>query len=273
MPNRIVRETWIDSPRIDQLDANAERFYLRLILKADDFGRFHGHHSLLRAGLFPLKDDVRNTDIARWIAACEKAGVLRCYEVDSKPYIQVNDFKQRTRLGISKFPNPPTDDGQMTVKRPSSDGQTTDNRSPYSETETETETESETLGKPKRAAVAAPPSDSEWLASLKANPAYHEIDIDREHGKMTAWCGLNGKMPSRRRFLNWLNRAERPMGMQARAAAPRSSLPEPPNWQPRICAAFPGCAYDKGGLQYGRQWAELSAADQRQITESLKGAV
>ena len=33
----------------------------------------------------------------------------------------------------------------------------------------------------------------------------------REFDKMTAWCTVNRKQPSRRRFINWLNRAERPM--------------------------------------------------------------
>lgn len=58
---------------------------------------------------------------------------------------------------------------------------------------------------------AAPVSDSEWLASLKSNPAYVGIDVDREHGKMLAWCQVNRKQPTRRRFITWLNRAERPL--------------------------------------------------------------
>ena len=48
-------------------------------------------------------------------------------------------------------------------------------------------------------------------AGLKSNPAYEGIDVLKEHARMTAWCSVSGKQPSRRRFLNWLNRAERPM--------------------------------------------------------------
>jgi uncharacterized protein YdaU (DUF1376 family) len=57
----------------------------------------------------------------------------------------------------------------------------------------------------------APTSDLEWFQSLKSNPAYEGLNIETEYGKMRAWCGANSKQPSRRRFVNWLNRADRPM--------------------------------------------------------------
>lgn len=58
---------------------------------------------------------------------------------------------------------------------------------------------------------SAPQSDEEWLASLSKDSTYEGIDVPREHGKMLNWCNVNGKTPSRRRFTNWLNRADRPM--------------------------------------------------------------
>lgn len=113
MPSRIIREGWLESERIDKLDAPAERFFLRLCLRADDFGRFHGNPTLLKSSLYPLRDDIRSTDIPRWLAACEKAGLLRCYTVESKPFVEIARFEQRTRALSSKFPAPPPYDGQM----------------------------------------------------------------------------------------------------------------------------------------------------------------
>jgi len=46
---------------------------------------------------------------------------------------------------------------------------------------------------------------------LAENPAYQGINIEAELGKMTAWCAANSKQRTRRRFVNWLNRAERPI--------------------------------------------------------------
>jgi hypothetical protein len=54
-------------------------------------------------------------------------------------------------------------------------------------------------------------SDEDWLNQLGTNPAYSLIDVRREYSKMQTWCGVNRKMPTRRRFVAWLNRIEKPM--------------------------------------------------------------
>jgi hypothetical protein len=72
----------------------------------------------------------------------------------------------------------------------------------------------------KRSAEASPASDSDWRKELAENPAYVGIDVEREFAKMGAWCQLNRKQPSRRRFLNWLNRADRPMAGVANGTNP-----------------------------------------------------
>lgn len=65
-----------------------------------------------------------------------------------------------------------------------------------------------------RAAKRAPQTeavdDESWLAGLEADSAYTGIPIRIELGKMQRWCETNRKQPSRRRFVNWLNRAEKP---------------------------------------------------------------
>jgi len=54
-------------------------------------------------------------------------------------------------------------------------------------------------------------SDEDWLKQLGINPAYSLIDVRREYSKMQTWCSVNRKMPTRRRFVAWLNRIEKPM--------------------------------------------------------------
>lgn len=54
-------------------------------------------------------------------------------------------------------------------------------------------------------------SDSEWLTALATDPTYHGIDVKTEHGKLCRWCEVNRKQPTRRRFINWLGRCEKPM--------------------------------------------------------------
>lgn len=110
MPNRIIREGILSSDRIDQLDAAAEVFYRRLMSKVDDHGLFDARPAMLRASLYPLRvDRVREADIARWIAACEKAGVIALYTSESKPYGQMLDTRWQAR-SERKFPVPPWGD-------------------------------------------------------------------------------------------------------------------------------------------------------------------
>jgi phage replication O-like protein O len=54
-------------------------------------------------------------------------------------------------------------------------------------------------------------SDEEWYSSLKTNPAYQNIDIDRELAKMDAWLSTKPQKKKTKRFIvNWLNRVEKP---------------------------------------------------------------
>ena len=108
MPNRIIREGILTSDRVDQLDPPAEVFYRRLLSKVDDYGRYDARLSVLRASLFPLRiDRVREADCSRWIAACEKAGLIVLYVHDGKPYLEVANTGWTAR-SASKFPDPRT---------------------------------------------------------------------------------------------------------------------------------------------------------------------
>ena len=62
-----------------------------------------------------------------------------------------------------------------------------------------------------RVAKATPLTDEEFLNSLEGNPTYEGLNIKQEYGKMVAWCSANRKQPNRRRFVNWINRCDRPM--------------------------------------------------------------
>lgn len=105
MPGRYIREGYNDSARVNSLEPMAERFYFRLFLVVDDYGRYEARPELLKAKCFGLRQEVRITDITRWIAACVTAGLILEYTVGGRHYIQLLDFRQQTR-GPSKYPQP-----------------------------------------------------------------------------------------------------------------------------------------------------------------------
>ncbi len=106
MPNRMLRD-WTGSDKVNSLSVYAERFFTRLIMKVDDYGCFYADARVLRANLYPLLlETVREADLPRWLAECQKAGLIRLYEDKSKRYLQILDFRQRLDKARSKFPLP-----------------------------------------------------------------------------------------------------------------------------------------------------------------------
>lgn len=54
-------------------------------------------------------------------------------------------------------------------------------------------------------------SNTDFISSLKENPAYKEIDIDKELSKMDAWLSTpagKGRKKTARFIVNWLNRID-----------------------------------------------------------------
>lgn len=97
MPNRVLKD-YTDSEAVNRLSWAAEAFFIRLIIKADENGIFAGNELLLKSRLYPLKNGVRVADISRWIAECEKAGLIRVCESKGMPFLQVAKNAQRQRI-------------------------------------------------------------------------------------------------------------------------------------------------------------------------------
>lgn len=106
MPNRLLREGILTSEAVNALAWPEEIFYRRLMSVVDDFGRFYASPKLLRASCYPLHiDKVSDSDIGKWLSACETAALVRVYPAsDGKRYLEVLNFKQQVRAKESKFP-------------------------------------------------------------------------------------------------------------------------------------------------------------------------
>ena len=109
MPNRIIKESITTSCDIDQLTAEEERFFYRLIVVCDDFGRMDARIPIIKARCFPLKvDKIKNSDIEKWLLSLETAGMVKKYWVEKKQYLFLPswDMHQQKRAKHSKFPAP-----------------------------------------------------------------------------------------------------------------------------------------------------------------------
>jgi hypothetical protein len=103
MPNRMLRD-YTDSERMAGLSADAERLYIRLITKADDYGRFHSDPRLIKALCFPLEEQLRANDLSRWLEELSTRQLILCYEAEKKKCLAIPNYGQRLKQSKAKFP-------------------------------------------------------------------------------------------------------------------------------------------------------------------------
>ena len=118
MPNRVIRDSALASKKLATVSAEAERLFWRLLMVADDFGRFQAEPSLLLARCFPLQvKSYSAKQVSKWYAELTRCGAIIGYSVGEDSFGQFLVWNQRSRAEKSKYP--PSDDGQVTVIRPS----------------------------------------------------------------------------------------------------------------------------------------------------------
>ncbi len=108
MPNRIIKESICRSDSIDSLSWFEEVLFYRLIVVCDDYGRFDGRPAVVKGTCFPLKEDITKKHISEAIDKLSTAGLVRGYEVQGRPYLQLTTWNchQQIRAQKSKYPAP-----------------------------------------------------------------------------------------------------------------------------------------------------------------------
>lgn len=117
MPDRIIKESICTSDTLNQLSDFEERFWNRLIVNCDDYGRFDARPAILKGRLFPLMENKTHKDMTGALNKLASVGLVELYEVDGKPFLRVVkwDKYQRIRAKRSKFPAPDETCCQMTA--------------------------------------------------------------------------------------------------------------------------------------------------------------
>lgn len=108
MPNRILRDGILTSPKVAKLGWAEEVLYRRLMSLVDDYGRFFADPGLLRGYAYPRQlNKVSDSDIGKWLDSCAATGLVRVYSAkDGERYLEIVNFGQQIRATKSKFPAP-----------------------------------------------------------------------------------------------------------------------------------------------------------------------
>lgn len=121
-------------------------------------------------------------------------------------------------------------------------------------------------------AKKVPLTHEQWIAALKASPAYEGIDVDREIEKCRAWALTNGipvHLVSRKRFVNWLNRADRPLGGKRTTRADQYAEPE--GWRDALRAMAKRAKWDEERVDElcRGEWDDLGASMRADILKEI----
>lgn len=106
MAGKYIREAYLTSESVAALDGLSERFYFRLLLLVDDYGRFYANPLILRNMAFPAHGDITTKHITTWLQNCIEQGLVYKYHHEGKDYLMVPKTGQKPR-SESKFPDPP----------------------------------------------------------------------------------------------------------------------------------------------------------------------
>lgn len=106
MPNRVIRDGLLDSEKILKLSAEEERFYVRLLLIVDDYGRFEARSVYLKSKCFPVNEKIKSEHVKKWLKKLLDEKLILIYSVEGKDYLEIVEFNQRLRQKKEKYPGP-----------------------------------------------------------------------------------------------------------------------------------------------------------------------
>lgn len=177
-------------------------FFITLILDANHKDtRYHGHEIPRGSLVFGRKATSKRFGVSERCVRTLLTRLKTTGEVTSKTtskfsIICIVNYEKYQEIPASKTTS------NASCRRPASDQQVT------------TSKEGKNVRMKEVKLGASLPSDV-FLKSLQSNPAYKGLDIEKELGKCQAWCLANKKVCGQRRFVNWMNRVERPIGFVA----------------------------------------------------------
>ena len=243
MGNRILKQEICTGEEVDLLSWFEEVLFYRLIVNCDDYGCFDRRAKIIKAALFPLKE-VTTKQIDNAVDRLSTVGLVRVYEVQGRPYLQLTTWSKHQRLRNSKHRYPTPEEADLPQVAASCGELRRDAAKcglarasmriqSESESEYEFESESELYCTEQSDDCTLPPDPapdpqndpgaedadvpavilndgSEWRPSINDveewKQLYPSIDITVEFGRMRQWCLDN---PKKRKTKNGVRRFAR----------------------------------------------------------------
>lgn len=80
--------------RINRVSLGAEVLFWRLHCVCDDFGNLEGEHAWIKSMAFPRRDEVKESNIGRWLAELEQVKLIEMYRVGDEHFVHILNFEE-----------------------------------------------------------------------------------------------------------------------------------------------------------------------------------
>lgn len=174
MPNRIIKESLLVSADYARLTLFERDLFIRLIVAADDYGRYDARPAIIRGRLMPL-EEVTAEVIGQGLRALEAKGLIQLYEHEGCAYLRLTGWErhQNIRAKKSRYPAPESACAQMHAD------------APVIQSVSESISESESVSEPREA--PRPPTAEEVRAYCRSQAL--SVDADRfvDYYRARAW--------------------------------------------------------------------------------------
>lgn len=193
MPNRIIKESICSSQDIDDLKAEEEVFYYRLWVNCDDYGRFDARIPMLKSKLYPLRENMKSSDIKRYLATLESKRMVELYGVKGVVYGQVVAWENHQQIRAKRSKYPPKSESDSTCNQMISDDGICP-RNPIQSNPIRIQSESESGDKPQRKKFVPPTLEEVKEYCYERN---NSVDAEKWHSYYTSNGWKVGKNPMR----------------------------------------------------------------------------
>jgi len=110
MPSRVIKGEINASDSLSRVSIEAELTFRAILLACDDYGRFDGRTSVLKAALFPLRDEMDPKRIEACVAELWREGCIVRFVNRGRPYLACANWERHRAKGrrgtTSKYPDP-----------------------------------------------------------------------------------------------------------------------------------------------------------------------
>lgn len=95
---RLLSKKIILSRKLNEVSEGAENLYYRLLVAADDFGRFHADPLIIKGQLYTLRKGMKEIQVARRVDELSAVKLIRVYKVNGETYLEITKFEDHQRF-------------------------------------------------------------------------------------------------------------------------------------------------------------------------------